>query len=331
MKYNHVVLGGTFDHFHNGHKAMLKRAAELSDCIAIGLATDDLYKHKLLSESIEQYEVRKAAIEAYSMLTGYIGSLEIIPIFDIFGTTLKDSTFDAIVVTDDTFDNANLINEKRVNLGFERMDIVLVPFKKGKDGVNITSERVRMGQIDRAGNDYISSFRNDLILPPEMRDELRKPLGKVYAGQDEDLNRAANLVRSNLLREEGERLFTIGDISTSSLRAVGVEPNIAVIDNRSRRHDLKDVLVSEEQVSNRPGTISKNAVSKLYKYIADVTKSKRSLTLEIQGEEDLLALPAILLSPLNTWVVYGQYDLGLVVTLVTEEKKDQVRSILSRF
>ena len=51
----------------------------------------------------------------------------------------------------------------------------------------------------------------------------------------------------------------------------------------------------------------------------------------VKGEEDLLALPAILFAPLNSVVLYGQIDLGVVMVEVTEEKKKGVEEILKKF
>jgi len=51
----------------------------------------------------------------------------------------------------------------------------------------------------------------------------------------------------------------------------------------------------------------------------------------IDGEEDLLTLPAILLAPLSSLVLYGQWDRGAVMVEVTEEMKNQVKKLLERF
>jgi len=51
----------------------------------------------------------------------------------------------------------------------------------------------------------------------------------------------------------------------------------------------------------------------------------------VDGEEDLLALPTMLLAPLDTYVVYGQYNLGMVVVRITEEIKSLARNLLTQF
>ncbi|OFZ40262.1 MAG: hypothetical protein A2070_06905 [Bdellovibrionales bacterium GWC1_52_8] len=53
--------------------------------------------------------------------------------------------------------------------------------------------------------------------------------------------------------------------------------------------------------------------------------------LRIEGEEDLLALPAILFAPLGALVIYGHWQLGVVGVEVTEKTKDRAKSILNRF
>ncbi|TRZ53029.1 hypothetical protein D4R99_01610, partial [bacterium] len=64
-QWNHVVLGGTFDHFHKGHEALLTKAFEVGKKVTIGIATEKLYKNKFLSETIEPFEVRKKSVEIH--------------------------------------------------------------------------------------------------------------------------------------------------------------------------------------------------------------------------------------------------------------------------
>jgi uncharacterized protein (UPF0218 family) len=68
----------------------------------------------------------------------------------------------------------------------------------------------------------------------------------------------------------------------------------------------------------------KNALTRFYS-----EHIKQSLV--IQGEEDLLTLPAILLAPLNSFVFYGQYKTGMICVTVTEEKKNEIVGIIKKF
>ena len=44
-----------------------------------------------------------------------------------------------------------------------------------------------------------------------------------------------------------------------------------------------------------------------------------------------MVLPAILVAPLSSLVLYGQYDLGVVAVKVTEEKKIEVWEVVKKF
>ena len=83
--FQHVVLGGTFDHFHKGHEALLTKAFEIGKKITIGIATEEIYKDKFLLESIEPFEIRKKSVEKFikKYLTHGRG-IDIIPFFRIY-------------------------------------------------------------------------------------------------------------------------------------------------------------------------------------------------------------------------------------------------------
>jgi len=50
----------------------------------------------------------------------------------------------------------------------------------------------------------------------------------------------------------------------------------------------------------------------------------------VDGEEDLLAIPAILESPDKAFVVYGQPSRGVVVVTASPEAKHEVREMMNR-
>jgi pantetheine-phosphate adenylyltransferase len=58
MKFK-CVLGGTFDHLHEGHRALLDTAISQNKHLIIGLTTGDLIKNKKYSELIQSFEERK--------------------------------------------------------------------------------------------------------------------------------------------------------------------------------------------------------------------------------------------------------------------------------
>jgi len=50
----------------------------------------------------------------------------------------------------------------------------------------------------------------------------------------------------------------------------------------------------------------------------------------VEGEEDLLAIPAILESPDKAIIVYGQPSEGLVVVTASPDIKREVREMMNR-
>ena len=63
---------------------------------------------------------------------------------------------------------------------------------------------------------------------------------------------------------------------------------------------------------------------------ASFTNYSKPQTILVKGEEDLGVLPAILLSPLNTAIFYGQPQKGLVYIKVTETSKQKALKLLQK-
>src|SRR5438552_240805 len=112
--YSFLVLGGTFDHLHAGHRAMLDMAFSLSKHVVIGLTTDAMITEKQALDSLQSFDERKKELENYLKETKVLDRSEIVPICDLYGTTLEDTRLEAIVVTSQTKQGARKINEERI-------------------------------------------------------------------------------------------------------------------------------------------------------------------------------------------------------------------------
>jgi hypothetical protein len=82
---------------------------------------------------------------------------------------------------------------------------------------------------------------------------------------------------------------------------------------------------------NAPGTVDRRAVDRLDRTIKDFINGKGPTIMTIDGEEDLLVLPSIILSPVGSLVLYGHWQFGAVVVEVTEKMKAKVAVIISKF
>lgn len=331
-KFKHSILGGTFDHLHIGHKKLIDTAFNLSEKLTIGLSTEKLYKQKFLSTLIDSYENRELELKEYLKYKNYLHRAEIIPLEDIFGPSLTIKNIDAVFVTQTTLPNAQIINKERYKKGFTQLEIITVPFIKDASGQVITSERIRLGEIDRDGCIYMKLFNKEkLSLPQNLRSELRKPVGAVITDMEKIKKNISAMLKDSLL-------ISVGDIVTKSLRDINCIPDIEIIDFKTRRSSIDDKLINQYKKTgqkiyvNEPGYITKEVVDACLKAVNDSIINRKKASIIIEGEEDLLTLPAILLAPLHSYVYYGQFDLNAVIEVeITEQKKQLVSGLLEKF
>lgn len=335
-RFDHVALGGTFDHFHIGHIKLLDTAFKYAKNVAIGITDDKFCKNKFLSDSIEDFQSRKQNVIKYLKEKKLEKRSVIHRLNDIYGPTLKDGTFEALVVSKQTFANTVKINSERKKLNLPQLDNILVPDVLGEGKKLVSSERIRAGEIDRNGKSYMSIFKNKplLTLPNNMRKELRKPIGAVIKGGVSNLNEPAKLMVKYINKNNPILIISVGDIVSQSLIQEGIVPDVRIIDYRSRRRIINKVVSQKSlftKTINKPGTIFSEAAFKIFNAINHVLANKEKSTIIVDGEEDLLALPSILIAPLNSLIIYGQFDLGIVYVYITEQKKKETIGILNKF
>jgi len=354
-KYQHVCLGGTFDRLHIGHKNLLDLAFKIGNHLTIGLSRKVCSKDKLLVKVVEDYASRRQGIENYLKVNKFLRRSSIIPLDNIYGSAASDKTLEAIIVSQKTYPNALKINKLRKQKKLPLLKIIVTPFVLGDDGKVITSGRIRAGEIDREGHNFQFSIFNfqkkQLFLPEYLRTELRKPLGRVILGEEHEWQKTAKKALQYINIMKSTMMIAVGDVITNSLLKIGFDPDIKIVDFRVRRKNIQDyhgsvtdfhglkyprksainLRESLPKIKNRPGTISTQAINAIRLNLKNYLKTGNKQVIIIDGEEDLTALPAILLAPLRSVVLYGQMDLGVVAVSVTEEKKEQVREILRKF
>lgn len=323
--YQHAIQGGTFDHFHAGHQRFVASSLLNARQVTIGLVEHPSFDQKLHPESIESYSARESELKSYLNHLGSSYRSTVIPLSDIYGTSLTDRSIDAIFVTESTHPNAQLINTKREEIGLPSLAIVVVPYALGDDGKIVSSSRIRAGEIDRGGHSYLKSFMSKQFynLPAILRTTLETPLGI----QITDLS----LLPTNLGSDAV--IISIGDIVSIDLQKNGYNPRVSVVDFHSRRKALDQSKIKEyfpkihSQLDNQAGTIN----SQFAPLLLASLQSHAHQVIRVHGEEDLLVLPSLLLAPLNTFVVYGQYQVGMCIVQVTEEIKQLAKSYLDKF
>lgn len=322
-QYKHAVLGGTFDHLHAGHKHILTQAFDCAKHITIGVTSDDFVKEKELSTTIQSHNKRKQELEKHLLRMNVCDRVSYEVLNDMYGSATDRNDIDSIVVTSDSEPNANKLNEKRVEHNLPKLHMITVPLLQGKDGETISSTRIRRGAITRNGDAYMDDFTNKRTLPQNIREDLKSPLGDVVQTQQV----------IQLLSDKGPTLIVaVGDIVTKTLQDAGRPADIEIIDYRTRRADIKRVDGgSNFDAINPAGTITKEAAIHIESALKQAQKTHEPKRIIIQGEEDLLALPAILLAPLGSIILYGQFDRGIVIVEADEKMKENVSEIIKQF
>ena len=151
-KFETVAVGGTFDLFHKGHRALLRKAFKVGNRVLIGLCSDDFVKKMRKPHGIASYAERLEELEKLLKKRGVLERAEISPLDDEYGLTLSDTRIDAIVVSAETEPRAHKINEKRKSLGMAALPIVVVKMVLSEDLYPISSTRIWFEEIDREGN-----------------------------------------------------------------------------------------------------------------------------------------------------------------------------------
>lgn len=327
--FNHSILGGTFDHFHIGHEAFVSAPFNDSLNVTIGIVESPFSNAKSFSTSIESYEVRLQNLTNYLKNIGVFDRTTIIPIHDIYGTTLTDKSIDAIYVTSSTEQNADLINEKRLTLNMSALEINVVPHVKAEDGQIVSSSLIRAGLINRSGHSFLKIFKssNNLVMPENLRDQLKKPMGTIVS---ETKSILAHIPRSSLI-------VTVGDMVSMELIKDGITPSICVVDFCTKRTVIDERITAKyfpsihQTLPNPHGAINPSIKDVLLDSLDNYLNTKTSQIIKVEGEEDLLALPAILLSPLDSYIIYGLPDTGICLVKVTPESKNLSEKFLSEF
>ena len=150
-KLETVAVGGTFDEFHKGHQALLKKAFEVGNHVLVGVSSDDLVKKWGKPHKVATYEKRLNYLKSFLRRQGVLDRAEILPLHDPYGVTVSSKSLDGLVVSRETEARAYEINEKRRAKGLKPLKIIVIEMVLAEDSVSISTTRIRQKEIDRDG------------------------------------------------------------------------------------------------------------------------------------------------------------------------------------
>lgn len=157
----------------------------------------------------------------------------------------------------------------------------------------------------------------DYFEPEEKeRAELKKPLGRLYK-------------QTGDAKELKGKIIAVGDFVSHSLLKAGIYPDIAIVDGRVEREktELRVDGYQAVKVKNPAGRVTKE----LWDAVKKAIEGKAPLKIEVDGEEDLAVMPAVMLAPLGTKIAYGQPKEGLVVATADIGTKEKIGAYLFEY
>ena len=150
-KFDLVAMGGTFDVIHKGHITLLSKAFSISDRVIIGLTSNEWASKKgkdLLNDFDKRLEKLVKVIEKNFPNT----SFEISKLDNDFGPAVLEKKVQALVVSDETSNQGEVLNLLRKQKNLPPVDVVVVPMVLAKDGNKISTTRIKNQEIDYDGN-----------------------------------------------------------------------------------------------------------------------------------------------------------------------------------
>ena len=122
-------------------------------------------------------------------------------------------------------------------------------------------------------------------------------------------------------------IITVGDRTTEKMIDFGLIPSLQIIDGVEKRKERelpKLENATELTVDNPAAEITPQSID----VIKQAFTLQSPVRIVVNGEEDLLVIPACVYAPENSIVLYGQPNKGLVIVKVTPEIRNKTQGLL---
>lgn len=159
-------------------------------------------------------------------------------------------------------------------------------------------------------------------LPENLRDQFKTPLGKLIPN--------SRVTKEAILKSIPMDSFviTVGDATTEKMIDFGMIPSLQIIDNQEKRN-RRDPLAGEGiktnlECNNPAAQITQESIGTIQKALG----SEPPVRITVTGEEDLLVIPVCIHAPLDSIVMYGQPNEGLVIAKIDSEIRNKSKYLL---
>lgn len=140
-EFQNVLVGGTFDHLHNGHiKLLIVACMASTEHLFVAVCSDKMVKYKKYSEYIEDEKTRYDNVVTILNLINPELKKTIVIINDPYEPSLIfNHDLNALVLSSETYEDGFIINNKRTKKGLNKF--IILEIQRSKTDISSTSIR----------------------------------------------------------------------------------------------------------------------------------------------------------------------------------------------
>ncbi|XP_044533001.1 bifunctional coenzyme A synthase isoform X1 [Gracilinanus agilis] len=196
--YNHVAVGGTFDHLHNAHKLLLTVACLLAQKrLVVGVADKDLLENKVLRELLQPYTDRVKHLSEFLVDMKPSLAFDIVPLLDHYGPAGTDPSLECLVVSEETYRGGLAVNSHRLENGLGELALYQILLLKNPDQKENEEDKV-------SSSSFRQRLLGTLLRPPYKRPDLPS---NVYVVGLTGISGSGKTSVSRLLQELGAKII----------------------------------------------------------------------------------------------------------------------------
>jgi uncharacterized protein (UPF0218 family)/phosphopantetheine adenylyltransferase len=313
-----------FDRFHLGHEALVDKLSDMPDPVTVVTDGEIVGKGLDLESIIQPLEVRIAELQKHLVSEGLSGSIKVISASHIDDLVAIKNKATFLMYQGPCCDEvkSGALSRRKEELGHDDELTYMKPVR-AYDGNKLTSARIRKGEIDRQGRRLRGTKEPPRRLDLSLRTDLKAPKGDVYDKKD---GPPEERVVKRIREEIPKSVIAVGDVTAATLIHQGYIPDVSIVDGITKRGVYEEKLSGEREYSfyNPAAVLYPEAWSTIDTAIHDKQKS----LVTVDGEEDLMGFPGVLLAPNGSVMLYGQPDVGIVWVPVDKANKALGRSLL---
>jgi uncharacterized protein (UPF0218 family)/phosphopantetheine adenylyltransferase len=312
-----------FDRFHLGHQALIDRLSDMPNPVAVVTGGEIVGRDLDLQCIIQPIEVRLAKLKEYLTSEELDSAISAITMTQFDELLSIDGATTFLMYQGPCCDE---IRSGALDKRTKHEDALkyLKPVR-AYDGNKLTSARVRKGEIDREGKRLRGTKEPPRKLDFSQRGDLKSPKGNLYHKKD---GPPQERIASRIAEENPKCVIAVGDVTAATLIEQGYVPDVSIVDGITKRGKFEGTFTGEREYMfyNPAAVLYPEAWSTINTAIHD---KKKSLVV-VDGEEDLMGFPGVLLAPKGSVMLYGQPDAGIVWVPVHKENKSLARSLLDK-